>query len=150
MLDVSQVKFEAKTADLPGALWSSLEQHGSVPSPRRGSTIISSPDKLTLYLFGGLTFNSDDSSQVLDNNFYMYDLKSSIWTILSLKGDFPEPRYLHSFTFFKESVMIVFGGLSCENQIGVDSPIVFGDIHYVDLLDNYISKPFTANERPTP
>lgn len=66
-------------------------------------------------LFGGLTFNSDDKSQILDNTIYHFDIDSSTWAIIDFKGDFPEPRYLHSMEFFTDSSLFIFGGISCEN-----------------------------------
>lgn len=130
-------------------MWSSIESKGNIPSPRWGSTIKKLPDINKCVLFGGLTFNSDDKNQILDNDFYILDLGEYEWSKLEFKGDYPEPWYLHSLETFG-NMLIIFGGISCENQIGAPSPIVFGDVHICDLDSHFISKPFTANERPTP
>ena len=39
ILDLSEVKFENKSPDLPGALWSSVETYGNIPTPRRGAVM---------------------------------------------------------------------------------------------------------------
>jgi len=44
LLDLTEVKFENKSPDLPGAMWTNIEQHGSIPSPRRGAILRKFPE----------------------------------------------------------------------------------------------------------
>jgi len=39
LLDMTQVKYDSKSLDLPGALWNSIEMSGDIPSQRRGATL---------------------------------------------------------------------------------------------------------------
>jgi len=54
-MDYSAVNFSQKTFDLPGIVWTRIEQQGNVPAPRKGFTFSKVPNKDKCILYGGQT-----------------------------------------------------------------------------------------------
>ena len=108
------------------------------------------PNTDQMVLFGGINFESHHDKQESDNTFYLYSLASNSWSTIDFMGDYPTPRYLHSLSFFSDSHLCIFGGISTLSMIGGEEPEVFGDLFMADMNEMYMSKPFTANKRPCP
>eukprot|EP00347_Sterkiella_histriomuscorum_P002702 403367137 len=148
--DYNSVPFSTqKSNELPGGIWTKHPQTGNVPNGRRGHTLTKIPNQQKAILYGGFTHLSNSAGQVQDNQFYILDIKTFSWSILNLMGQYPEPRGLHVLQFFKDTQLIIFGGISTDDCQGEQRPKVFDDFHMLDLKDNFFSAPFTANIRPS-
>ena len=95
------------------------------PSPRSGCTLVASPDKDLLYLFGGSYFNGQKT--FMYNEIFTYNIKKNSWLKLSTPLA-PPPRCSHQAVVVAQSggQMWIFGGEFA-------SPTQSQFYHYKDL-----------------
>ena len=132
---------------MPGAIWTQVEQVGSVPLPRKGHAISLVPGTANFILFGGICEHHEPEVTVLDNSFYVFDSSSSVWSVLDIKGTLPEARYQHAMCFYTDDKLVLFGGNAVQNE-GTKLK-VFGELNLIDMKEGQAMQPFTANERPS-
>ncbi|CAI2364022.1 unnamed protein product [Moneuplotes crassus] len=149
-LDMTMVSHTGK-GDLPGAVWNSLSQKGTIPPKRRGHKIIKIPAKNQIVLYGGYTLEDEDIEQKEDNDLYILDLLSVTWSKLKLDGEYPEPRALHSMTFFTPQDLLIFGGEQIEFKDSDENSVNFlNDVYIINLPDKKLKKFTISSQHPCP
>ena len=146
-LDLSLLNFKGKD-DIPGAVWTSLSQKGSVPTARRGHKMSKIPGENKLVLYGGYTLQHEEIGNKHDNDIYVLDVKTITWSKLKLEGTNPEPRALHWMGFFDESKLFIMGGIAIECEEN-DNSRFLSNIYLVNLSTEEITQPFISNEGPS-
>jgi hypothetical protein len=108
---------ELWTYNLKDGIWTLIEPHGDIPTPRYCCTMNAWQDKMVC--FGG--FGDGDRL----NTVHVWSKETMEWKFLVTNGELPEKRSHHTGTV-SGNRLIVFGGLSQEGKR-------LNDIHVLDL-----------------
>lgn len=89
-----------------------------------------------LYMFGGLTSDGTPTNILRILRAGSRPLK---WTIPTVSGLAPSPRYMHSMTYFQDAnILVVYGGRT--DKAGEVSNVSYEDLHILNLESMYWAK----------
>ena len=100
--------FDTKTST-----WSTVTQNGSIPSARRGHSMVYDSHLNQLVLFGG-----QDGTGALLKDVHLFDLSTLTWSSITASGDDPGTR-IWSYMYFDPSTfkIYLYGGYNTANAI---------------------------------
>ncbi|XP_046560835.1 rab9 effector protein with kelch motifs-like [Haliotis rubra] len=113
---------EVQCLDTADNSWSTVAVSGTAPAPRTFHTTAVVKDKLIVYSGG-----HSGADPVGDRQVHSYDVSTSTWSVLSLRGDSPKPRHGHVMVAIGNRVF-VHGGMAGSS--------FYDDLHVLDLDKN--------------